>query len=131
MDGFYRSDDGTLTRDHAVSKWCDFVGEAAIKLGRPFEHTDKLGGILEAAGFTDVITTYYKWPTNCWPKDKKYKEIGAWNNENATRVLESVSLAPFTRGLGWSSEEVNAFLVDVRKDLNDPKIHAYSRMYVS
>ncbi|KAH7006964.1 S-adenosyl-L-methionine-dependent methyltransferase [Ilyonectria destructans] len=128
MDGFYRSDDGTLTRGHAVSKWCDFVGEAAIKLGRPFEHTDKLGGILEGAGFTDVVTTYYKWPTNCWPKDKKYKEIGAWNNENATRVLESVSLAPFTRGLGWSSEEVNAFLVDVRKDLNDPKIHAYSRI---
>lgn len=40
---------------------------------------------------------------------------------NASQVLESATLA---------TEEVNLFLVDVRKDLNNPEIHAYSQVYV-
>ncbi|KAI8710481.1 hypothetical protein NCS52_01565100 [Fusarium sp. LHS14.1] len=76
-------------------------------------------------GFTNIVATRFKWPINRWAKDKKYKELGAWNNENTSIALESLTMAPFTRGLGWSSEEVNVFLPKVRNDLNDPKIHAY------
>ncbi|KAH7110441.1 S-adenosyl-L-methionine-dependent methyltransferase [Dactylonectria macrodidyma] len=126
VDGFLISDDGTLTENHAISKWCKFLREAAAKLGRPYEQTDKLKKIMAEVGFTDVVETCFKWPTNRWAKDKKFKELGAWNNENTARFLEAATLAPFTRGLGWSKEEVHVFLVDVRRDLNDPKIHAYS-----
>jgi hypothetical protein len=31
----------------------------------------------------------------------------------------------FIHGLGWKQEELEAFLVDVRRDLKNPKIHAY------
>jgi hypothetical protein len=31
---------------------------------------------LEAAGFVNVNETIYRWPTNRWPKDKKFKELG-------------------------------------------------------
>ncbi|KAH6871066.1 hypothetical protein B0T10DRAFT_568536 [Thelonectria olida] len=34
-------------------------------------------------------------------------------------------LAPFTGALGWTQEEVTVFLVNLRKELTDPKIHAY------
>ncbi|KAF7555593.1 hypothetical protein G7Z17_g2059 [Cylindrodendrum hubeiense] len=88
MDGFYYSDDGTLTQDHAMSKWCELVREAAAKLGRAFQQTEEFRDIMTEVGFTDLVQTYVKWPTNCWPKDKKYKELGAWNNENASRVLD-------------------------------------------
>ncbi|KAH7184400.1 S-adenosyl-L-methionine-dependent methyltransferase [Fusarium oxysporum] len=74
IDAFMKSDDGTLTEAHALSKY--------------------------------IVETRFKWPSNCWPKDKKYKELGAWNNEN-------------------TNLEVNVLLVDVRKELNDPNIHAY------
>lgn len=30
----------------------------------------------------------------------------------------------FTNVLGWTREEVEVFLVDVRKDLKNPQIHA-------
>ncbi|RSL84998.1 hypothetical protein CEP52_016280 [Fusarium oligoseptatum] len=128
MDGFYASDDGTLSDDHALSRWCTLLGEAAVKLGRSFQPTDQLATIMKQVGFTDVVETHFKWPINRWPKEKKYKELGAWNNQNASQVLESATLAPFTRVLGWSVEEVNLFLVDVRKDLNNPDIHAYSQV---
>ncbi|KAM5385175.1 hypothetical protein ACJZ2D_001136 [Fusarium nematophilum] len=128
IDGWYTSDDGTLTQDHALARWCTLLGEAAAKLGRSFHPTDQFAKIMAEVGFTDIVETKYKWPINRWPKDKKYKELGAWNNENASQVLESATLAPFTRGLGWSAEEVTLFLVEVRKDLNNPEIHAYSQI---
>ncbi|KAI8660012.1 hypothetical protein NCS56_01219800 [Fusarium sp. Ph1] len=128
MDGFYGSDDGTLSDDHALSRWCTLLGEAAVKLGRSFQPTDQLATIMKQVGFIDVVETRFKWPINRWPKEKKYKELGAWNNQNASQVLESATLAPFTRVLGWSTEEVNLFLVGVRKDLNNPDIHAYSQV---
>ncbi|KAI8658029.1 hypothetical protein NCS57_01183400 [Fusarium keratoplasticum] len=128
MDGFYASDDGTLSDDHALSRWCTLLGEAAVKLGRSFQPTDQLAAIMKQVGFNEVVETRFKWPINRWPKEKKYKELGAWNNQNASQVLESATLAPFTRVLGWSSEEVNLFLMDVRKDLNNPDIHAYSQV---
>ncbi|EWZ29091.1 hypothetical protein FOZG_17197 [Fusarium oxysporum Fo47] len=125
IDAFMESDDGTLTEAHALSKWCKLLREAAVKLGRPYIPTKDLKGIMDKVGFTSIVETRFKWPSNRWPKDKKYKELGAWNNENTNLVLESITLSPLTRGLDWTMEEVNVLLVDVRKELNDPNIHAY------
>ncbi|KAJ4080295.1 hypothetical protein NW760_015300 [Fusarium oxysporum] len=131
IDAFMESDDGTLTEAHALSKWCKLLREAAVKLGRPYIPTKDLKGIMDKVGFTSIVETRFKWPSNRWPKDKKYKELGAWNNENTNLVLESITLAPLTRGLDWTMEEVNVLLVDVRKELNDPNIHAYWPMYAA
>ncbi|KAF4336903.1 hypothetical protein FBEOM_9226 [Fusarium beomiforme] len=121
---FMKSEDGTLTEAHALSKWCNLLSEAAVKLGRPYIPTKELKKIMDKVGFTNIVETRFKWPSNCWPKDKKYKELGRWNNENTRLVLESVTFAPLTSGLHWTIEEVNV-LADVRKELNDPNIHAY------
>ncbi|RYC80941.1 hypothetical protein BFJ63_vAg16161 [Fusarium oxysporum f. sp. narcissi] len=131
IDAFMKSDDGTLTEAHALSKWCKLLREAAVKLGRPYIPTKDLKGIMDKVGFTRIVETRFKWPSNRWPKDKKYKELGAWNNENTNLVLESITFAPLTRGLDWTIEEVNVLLVDVRKELNDPNIHAYWPMYAA
>jgi hypothetical protein len=39
-----------------------------------------------------------------------------------------ISMALFTRGLGWSVEELEVFLVDVRREMKSTKIHAYWNM---
>ncbi|RKK62288.1 hypothetical protein BFJ69_g17039 [Fusarium oxysporum] len=131
IDAFMKSDDGTLTEAYALSKWCNLLREAAVKLGRPYIPTKELKEIMGKVGFTNIVETRFKWPSNCWPKDKKYKELGAWNNENTNLVLESITFAPLTRGLNRTIEEVNVLLVDVRKELNDSNIHAYWPMYAS
>jgi hypothetical protein len=59
-----------------------------------------------------------------WPKDPKSKEIGIWNNQNMTAWLSGFSMALFTRGLGWSAEEAEGYIVNVRKDILNTKIHS-------
>ncbi|KAL1880551.1 hypothetical protein VTK73DRAFT_5564 [Phialemonium thermophilum] len=121
----YVSDDGTLTEDHAVWKWRSLLVEAAKALGRPFTDPKTYKGLLEEVGFVDVHETLHRWPVNTWPQDKKLKEIGAWNYENIMIGMEGFSLAFLSRGLGWSREEIDTFLVDVRKCLRDRRIHTY------
>ncbi len=50
---------------------------------------------------------------------------GTWNHENIAGAVYGLSVALFTRGLAWSVKELEAFLVGVRKEMKDPKIHAY------
>ncbi|KAJ4129193.1 hypothetical protein NW768_007728 [Fusarium equiseti] len=126
INGAILSDDGTLNDSHALTKWFKLLSEAFIKLGSTAIEFDRIKAIMEEAGFVDVVDTRFKWPTNAWPRDKKYKELGHWNNANAMDAIESLTLAPFTKAHGWSREEVELFLVDVRKDLKSPQIHAYN-----
>lgn len=79
-------------------------------------------------GFEDVECRRYKWPTNPWPKDPKYKELGAWNYENMAPHWEAFIMAPLTRALDWTKEEVLVLAMEARKDLGDRNIHAYFTM---
>lgn len=48
-----------------------------------------------------------------------------WTLQNADPQLEGISMAIFTRLLGWSKDEVETFVVKVRKEMRDTKIHVY------
>lgn len=50
---------------------------------------------------------------------------GLWAHEATTSNLSGLSIALFTHGLGWSTEELEVFLADVRKDMRNSKIHSY------
>ncbi|ROT42181.1 S-adenosyl-L-methionine-dependent methyltransferase [Sodiomyces alkalinus F11] len=124
------SDDGTLTKDHALHQSMTLLGEAAAKLGRPFRDLNTLKSLLEHAGFEDVREHRYKWPSNTWPRDPHYKELGAWNYENIVSGLQGFLMAALTRGLGWSATEVNVLAAQARRDMADRTIHAYWPMIV-
>jgi hypothetical protein len=47
------------------------------------------------AGFVNVQERLYKWPINAWPKDVRYKEIGAFFSSPST--LPTKTLSP----VGW------------------------------
>jgi hypothetical protein len=120
-----KSDDGTLTDNSPAMRWSNLLNEASIKLQQPYKSLHLFSEMLSDAGFTDIVDMRFKWPSNHWPKERKYKELGVWNNENIAIALESLTVAPFTRALGWSIEDVHVLLSSVRRDLNDPRIHAY------
>jgi hypothetical protein len=44
-------------------------------------------------------------------------------------LLESASTRLFTSKLGWSMEKLGGFIAEVKKDMTDPKIKAYSPMW--
>jgi len=52
------------------------------------------------------------------------KRIGAYNIAQLYEGLQGFTLRPFTKLLGWTPEEVEILLMDVRKDLRNPNIHA-------
>ncbi|RMJ19470.1 hypothetical protein BHE90_000263 [Fusarium euwallaceae] len=124
------SDDGTLAPEHALFQSMKYLGEAAAKSGRAFIDLNTLGGLLEKAGFQDVQEYKFKWPSNTWPRDPKYKEIGAWNHENIVAGLQGFLMAALTRGLGWQAEEVNVLAAKAKEDMRNKSIHAYWPMIV-
>jgi hypothetical protein len=46
--------------------------------------------------------------------------MGAYQREHMLIALESFTLAPLTRILDWSVEEVKILLAGVRKEMRDP-----------
>jgi len=145
------SSDGTVTADSPQRKWGELGNQSTAALGRPLDAALHHKELMIAAGFENVQEVIYKWSSNRWPKDPKLKEIGSstlppkrqynigteltdeyigmWVHQDFAGGLEGLSLAVFTRGLGWTKEEVIAFLVDVRKDMDDTKVHAYTQLY--
>ncbi|KAK4041210.1 Phosphoethanolamine N-methyltransferase [Parachaetomium inaequale] len=118
-------DDGTLKADSALKRWSDLLIEASVNLGATLASTVHYKQQMIDAGFQNVVQVEYKWPVNTWPKDPKHKEIGAWAHLNTMDALQALSYMSFTNGLGWSTVEVEALLVDVRKELKNRNIHAY------
>ena len=102
--------------------------EASAKAGRVANTALYYKQQLSDAGFTNINQEIYKWPQNCWPKDKKFKELGMWVLEDLGGGLEGLSVALFTRVLGWSKGETDVFLAQVRRDMKDTRIHAYWQM---
>jgi hypothetical protein len=130
MDPIYpvTSDDGTVSKDSAVYKWSSLMNEAATKMGSGLDSGLRYKDQLAEAGFVNIVETPYKWPMNAWPRDKKTKELGAWGNVNLVGGVQGLSLALFTHVLGWNTDELEVFLVKVRKDLNNKKLHGYWRV---
>jgi len=44
--------------------------------------------------------------------------------------VESYTLAPFTRVLGYSLQETRLLMERVKRELTDPKLHLYSAHYI-
>ncbi|KAK0702219.1 S-adenosyl-L-methionine-dependent methyltransferase [Lasiosphaeris hirsuta] len=124
-----RSDDDSIPENSAALKWNRLLLDASHKLGRALDSPLHYKQQLANAGFTDVVQIEYKWPINSWPKDPKHKNVGLWTHENINQGLQALSLMLFTNVLGWTAEEVELLLVQVRKDLKNRKIHAYWPVY--
>jgi hypothetical protein len=77
------------------------------------------------AGFVDVEEHVLKLPVGLWPKNKRLKNVGLFEMVNMDEGLEGLSLMLFTRALKWTPEQVQLFLMDVRKDVKNPNIHGY------
>lgn len=121
-------DDGTMTPDSALAKWTTLLLEASKKFNHSLDSATTYQEALMKAGYVDVQIVANPWPLNSWARDRRFKEIGHWVNQNMLQGAEALTLALFTRALGWTPQEVEIFLVDIRRDLCDPRIHAFIPM---
>ncbi|KAF2084074.1 S-adenosyl-L-methionine-dependent methyltransferase [Saccharata proteae CBS 121410] len=123
------TDDGTLTEDNQVAVLQKHMIEACDKMGRPGRPGPKLKEWCETAGYKNVTERVIKLPIGMWPKDKVLKQVGALMMVNYLEALEAMTVGLFTTVLGWSIDEVQTFLVGVRKDMRRKDVHVYFNLH--
>ncbi|CAI6338941.1 unnamed protein product [Periconia digitata] len=123
-------DDGTMAGSWPYAEWVQTQDQAAMNLGKPLRIANKLKRWYEQAGFVDVHEEVFKLPLNSWPKDPQFKMLGRFNETCYLDGLQAWSLQLFTRGLEWTKDEIEVYLVQVRKALSDRSVHAYNKIYV-
>ncbi|BCS20870.1 uncharacterized protein APUU_21302S [Aspergillus puulaauensis] len=127
----YRQGEYRLYGDQFTGFGCrELLIEASTKFGKQLGVANNYKQWMVGAGFGNVQEHIYKVPFSPWAKGPKLKELGRYHQTNMLEVLEAYSLALMTRSLGWTVEDVNVLLREVRKELLDRKLHIYSRLYV-
>lgn len=99
--------------------------EGAKKLGMDWEKVGKYPQWISAAGFKDIKEVKRIWPTNSWPKSALLKHLGRSANKVLKQGLHGMSIEIFTAAHGWTEEEVDLLLEDVKRNLDDRRIHCY------
>jgi hypothetical protein len=121
----FLSDDNSLPEESALATWGKTFFEASEKFGTSASSPRHLKAWMEDAGFIDVEEHILKLPIGLWPKNKRLKNVGLFEMVNMTEGVGSLSMMLFTRALKWTPEQVELFLVNVRKDAKDKSIHCY------
>ncbi|KAJ9665692.1 hypothetical protein H2201_004176 [Coniosporium apollinis] len=108
----------------AMDQWSTEIITGIKSFGLEPEPGPLLEGWVKDAGFENVSHKLLPIPVGTWPKNKKLKEIGAFDLVQFLDGLEGLSLRILTTVRRWSPEEVQALLMDVRKELRDPRMQA-------
>ncbi|KAI9879766.1 MAG: hypothetical protein M1830_007208 [Pleopsidium flavum] len=122
-------DDNSLPKDSALLEWSTLMLDATTRIGQALNNPNNYEQWMKDAGFTNVQTVLYRWPGSPWPKKREDKELGLWVMMNLLDGLHGFTMALATRVLGWTVEQVERLLVDVRKDVQSKKIHTYWVIY--
>lgn len=118
---------GEAPKDSALYKWNEVVTAGAAKSGRPWTNVPYYKKWMEEIGFEDVVEKSYYWPTSTWAKGKYFKEVAMYWQEDLLNGLEAISLKVMGV-MGWSVEEIQVFLAEVRNDIKNTSMHAFLPM---
>ncbi|KAB5518858.1 methyltransferase domain-containing protein [Coniochaeta sp. 2T2.1] len=117
VDGSY---EGT-----AMQRWNGLMLQGVKKIGRDPLPPLKLNALLTEAGFTNVTETRMPIPTSPWPKGKRQKMLGEMEMRNLLEAAHGITMAVFTKALGWKAEDVEVLLEEVREELRGGRVHTY------
>lgn len=96
LSGQALSDDGTLKKDSALSKWWDVFSQIGEKVGKKFDASEVARESIQAGGFINVTEHSYKIPIGPWAKDKNHKLWGRWNRAFLLEGAEGFALQGLT-----------------------------------
>ncbi|KAI1076969.1 S-adenosyl-L-methionine-dependent methyltransferase [Whalleya microplaca] len=110
----------------ALKSWGEKLIEAASRTGRDWGAAVRWAEMLRDLGFINVTERREAIALSPWPKGRQNKEYSILLQHDVLNMLEPVSMALFTRVLGWEPQRVRDFLELVKHDVRDTKLHAYS-----
>lgn len=121
--------DDTLANT-VLPRWHWLITEGVRRIGREpmlALHTRQL---LQDAGFVNIVEKKFAVPINPWARGDEQKVRGALMLANLLDACESITMTVCRLVWGWSLEQVEALLVDIRASLKNRNIHAYVPLYV-
>jgi hypothetical protein len=122
--------DGEVPPEHPVAKFWSLVNEGLNAMGIDFHAASdsRLADAMRAAGLVNVTERSFHVPIGVWPKNKVLKTVGLYWRTILLDGLQAIALGPLTRGLLWSPQDVETFLIDVRKAYMDNSTLMYMQL---
>ncbi|KAK2045211.1 methyltransferase [Colletotrichum somersetense] len=117
----------SLSAAHPVAQYWGHVVKGLSNLGIDLNAAagERFPNMMREAGFINVTERVFHVPIGTWPRNRVLKTVGMYWRTILLDGLQAIALGPFTRGLQWSAEETELFLVDVRKAYHDTSALMY------
>ncbi|KAI1779354.1 S-adenosyl-L-methionine-dependent methyltransferase [Hypoxylon cercidicola] len=121
------SSNNSLSENHPVAQYWKYVDEGLENLGVNFRFSDegRIASMMRQCGYVNVTERVFHIPIGTWPKNKTLKSVGLYWKTILLDGIQAIALGPMTRGLHWNREQVETFLVDVRKGYHDNSMLLY------
>ncbi|KAL2882152.1 hypothetical protein SGCOL_002417 [Colletotrichum sp. CLE4] len=120
----FKAVDGSL-EGTALRRWNDHLLEGIRKAGRDALSALEYARYMTDAGFQNVEQKRFAVPASPWAKGRNQKILGAMQMTNNLEGVQGITMKIFCQVLGWTREDAEMLLMDVRKDMADKNIHAY------
>lgn len=113
----------------ALSDFCKGLIGGMKAVGKDPTWIGRIEELLTAHGFVDVHVKALPNPMGAWPKEAKYKKVGALAAINLDMALDS-GIKLFLAN-GWTDEQAKDLAARVRKEMAEGKLHAFVPFYVA
>ncbi|KAF1827469.1 S-adenosyl-L-methionine-dependent methyltransferase [Dissoconium aciculare CBS 342.82] len=117
----YAYNDPDLETAPRTREWQVLVNLAAERSGRTMNVAHRQKQWMIEAGYQDVHEEVVQVPIGTWTKDPRLKEIGTFQLEHMLSCIPAFTLAPLTRVLNYTVDEVRLIMAGVRAEFTDPK----------
>lgn len=127
------SANNTMPPNHPVAQYWGLINEGLQRLGIDFHACagGKIAAMMRDAGFENVQERIFHVPLGTWAKHPDLKRVGEYWRHILLEGAQAIALGPLTRGCGWTREQVEVFLIEVRKAYFDNGCLMYMPMYVT
>ncbi|RSL56963.1 hypothetical protein CEP54_008530 [Fusarium duplospermum] len=113
--------------DHIFKRWAKVFWEATDKVNRTLRIAmdGTMRKLITEAGFEKVVEKTYQVPCGAWSSDPRMKQIGAYNLAFMDESLEGFALFILREIMGWEYDEVQMFVMEMRRAIRNNKIRPY------
>ena len=119
-----------MAPNHPIAEYWSLINQGLSVLGVDISATLSLASLMAEAGFVNISTRIFHVPIGIWPKNKVLKMVGLYWRTILIDGLQPIALGPMTRGLKFTKDEVDAWLVEVRKAYMDTEVHTHMPLYI-
>ncbi|KAK8013323.1 hypothetical protein PG991_009594 [Apiospora marii] len=99
------------------------------KSGNPATYPYRYKDMLQKAGFRRIHVRKHAVPTNAWPNSRSLQRIGHMQATNLLSVVDILSRDKFVHVLGWTSQEADALIAQVRHEGQESNLHGFYTLY--